>query len=166
MDTLDKLRHGQALVLQYAAQVLLNVSEGGPEVVGKVLAKEQLTADNAINTTIFGCTYATRIVLSFALELALKALISKHNNNPAPNIHNLSGLYNILSDLKNELDLDFENTKSSYIPDEIRSLSEIIYSHKYDFQNWRYLDHAENLMGDDIYILQYVICSVLNVYDS
>ena len=165
-NTPNKLRHGQALALQYAIQVLLNVSKGGSGLVCQILTPDQLTANNSVNTTALGCTYATRIILPFVLELALKGLIAKYNKDWAPTTHNLSCLYNTLSEnLRNELNLDFENIKSSCIPDEIRSLSEIIYNHNLDFENWRYLDKAEDLMTDDIYILQYIICSVLNVYN-
>ena len=167
IDTPNRLRHGQALALQYAAQVLLNVNRGGPQLVQRVLSPAQLGADNAVETTTLGCNYAARIVLPFVVELALKALIAKHNNDQAEGTHRLCRLHDALpANLQNELNHDFENIKRSQVPEETRSLRQVLLDHDNDFPDWRYLDDAEQMLADPIDALQYVVCSILNVYNN
>jgi len=165
-DTPNRLRHGQALALQYAAQILINVNRE-PELVQRVLSPAQLNARNAVETTILGCNYAARIVSPFIVEVALKALIAKHNNDQAEGTHHLCQLHDALvPHLQDELNRDFENVKSSQVPKERRSLREVLVDHDNDFPDWRYLDDTERLLADPIDTLQYVACSVLNVYNS
>lgn len=164
--TPNRLRHGQALALQYAAQILINVSRE-PQLVQRVLSPAQLNAKNAVRTTTLGCNYAARIVLPFIVEVALKALIAKHSNDQAEGTHRLCRLHDALpADLQDELNRDFENTKCSQVPEEARSLREVLVDHDNDFPDWRYLDDAEHLLAAPIDVLQYVACSVLNVYNS
>ena len=165
-DTPHGLRHGQALALQYALQILINVNRE-PQLVRRVLSPTQLNAENAVETTILGCNYATRIVLPFIVEVALKAIIAKHNNDQAEGTHRLYQLHDALpANLQDELNRDFENVKRSEIPEEMRSLRNVLVDHDNDFPDWRYLDDAEHLVVAPIDTLQYVACSVLNVYNS
>lgn len=165
-DTPNRLRHGQAVALQYAAQILINVNRE-PQLVQRVLSPAQLNAENAVNTTILGCQYAARIVLPFIVEVALKALIAKHSNDQAERTHRLCGLHDALpANVQDELNRDFENIKCSQIREETRSLRDVLVDHDNDFPDWRYLDDAEHLLADPIDALQYVACSVLNVYNS
>lgn len=165
-DTPNRLRHGQALALQYAAQILKNVNRE-PQLVHRVLSSAQLNAEIAVKSTILGCNYAARIVLPFIVELALKALIAKHRNDQAEGTHHSYRLHDALpANLQDELNCDFENVKRSQIPEETRSLREILIDHVNDFPDWRYLDDPEHLHADSIDGLQYVACSVLNVYNS
>lgn len=160
------LRHGQALGLQYAAQILINVNRT-PQIIRSVLAPRQLEAENAIDTTILGCHYATRILLPFIVEVALKALIAKHNNDQAEETHRLCRLYDALPEkLKNELCCDFERIKRSGLPSETRPLRKILEDHDNDFPDWRYLDDTEHLVSDAVDTLQYVACSVLTIYNN
>ena len=159
-------RHGQALALQYAAQILINVNRE-PRLVQRVLSPDQLKAGNAVDTTVLGCNYATKIMLPFIVELALKALIAKHNNDRSESTHSLCKLYDALpASLQDELNRDFENIRPSGIFAEPRSLREVLVDHNNDFPDWRYLDNAERLVVAPIDALQYVACSVLNVYNS
>ncbi len=133
----------------------------------RVLSSAQLNAEIAVKSTILGCNYAARIVLPFIVELALKALIAKHRNDQAEGTHHLYRLHDALpANLQDELNCDFENVKRSQIPEETRSLREILIDHDNDFPDWRYLDDPEHLHADSIDGLQYVACSVLNVYNS
>ena len=61
-ETSHRLRHGQALALQYAAQVLINLDRD-PRLVPRVLLPGQLNAANAVETALLGCGYAARILL-------------------------------------------------------------------------------------------------------
>ena len=164
--TPHRLRHGQAIALQYAAQILININRT-PQLIRSVLTPDQLNSENATETTILGCQYTTRILLPFIVEVALKALIAKHNNDQAEGTHQLCQLYDALpADLKNELCCDFEGLKRSEAPGETRSLRKILADHDNDFPDWRYLDDAEHLVSTPVDTLQYVACSVLNVYNS
>ncbi len=165
-ETPNRLRHGQALALQYAAQVLINVNRE-PQLVQRVLSPAQLGAENAVQTTTLGCNYAARIVLPFIVEVALKALIAKHSNDQAEGTHRLCRLHDALpANLQDELNRDFESTKCSQVPEETRSLRAVLVDHDNDFPEWRYLDDAEQLVAAPIDTLQYVACSVLNVYNN
>ena len=165
-DTPNRLRHGQAVALQYAAQILINVNRQ-PQLVQSVLSPPQLNTENAVETTTLGCNYAARILLPFILELALKALIAKHRNDQAEGTHRLCRLHDALpANLRDELNRDFEYIKSSQVPEETRSLREILIDHDNDFPDWRYLDDAEKLFAAPIETLQYVTCSVLNIYNN
>ena len=166
-NTPNRLRHGQALALQYAAQILINVNRGGPQIIQGVLSPAQLGAENAVKTATLGCRHAARIMLPFIVELALKALIARHGNDQAQRTHRLTRLYDALPvKLENKLNCDFETVKRSDIPGETRSLREILLDHDNDFHDWRYLDDPENLLVDSIYTLQFVACSVLNIYNN
>lgn len=164
--TPHRLRHGQAVALQYVAQILINIDRK-PQLIRSVLTPEHLKAENAIDATILGCHYTTRIVLPFIVEVALKALIAKHNCDQAEGTHRLCQLYDALPpDLKNALCCDFDELKSSEHPEETRPLRKILADHDNDFPDWRYLDDADNLVSSPVDTLQYVACSVLNVYNS
>ena len=164
-DTAHGLRHGQALALQYAVQILINVNSK-PQLLQHVLSPAQLSAENAVETTILGCNYANRIMLPFIVELALKALMAKHNNDEAERTHRLCQLHDALpANLKYKLKADFENIKRSEMLEETRSLRRVLVDHDNDFPNWRYLDDANDLVVAPIDMLQYVACSVLNVYN-
>lgn len=159
------LKHGQALALQFAVQILINVDRE-PQLVRHVLSSAQLNAKNAVETTNLGCNYAARIVLPFIVELALKALIAKHNNDQSERTHHLSKLYDALpTNLQHELNQDFENLKQTDVPEEVRSLHKVLVDHDNDFPEWRYLDDPQHLVAASVDTLQFVACSVLNVYN-
>ena len=165
-DTSHRLRHGQALALQYAAQVLINLDRE-PQIIPRVLSPAQLKAENSVQTTVLGCGYAVRIVLPFVVELALKGLVAKHNSGRAEPTHRLCRLHDALpAELQADLDHDFERVKLSETPEETRSLRQILLDHDNDFPDWRYLDDPEDLAVGPILTLQYVASSVLNVYNS
>lgn len=165
-DTPHGLRHGQALALQYAVQILINVRRQ-PQLVRHVMSPAQLSANNAVETTILGCNYANKIMLPFIVELALKALMAKHNNDEAERTHRLCELHDALpANLQDKLKRDFENIKRSEMLDETRSLRSVLFDHDNDFPNWRYLDDADLLVVAPIDTLQYVACSVLSVYNT
>ena len=160
------LRHGQALALQYAVQILINVSRE-PQLVRRVLSPAQLNAKNAVDTTILGCNYAARIALPFVVEVALKALIAKLNNDQSEGTHRLCKLYDALpANLQDQVNRDFDNLKRSEVPEETRTLRKVLVDHDNDFRDWRYLDDADHLVVASIDMLQFVACSVLNVYNS
>lgn len=164
--TSHRLRHGQALALQYAAQALINLDRN-PSLVPRVLSPGQLNAENAVETGRLGCTYAARILLPFVVELGLKALVAKHNNDQAKPTHHLCELHDALPpELRNALSDDFERIKFSETPTETRSLRQILIDHDNDFADWRYLDDAGSLVATPILTLQYVASSVLNVYND
>ena len=147
-------------------QILINVNRE-PQLVQRVLSPAQLNAENAVETTILGCNCATRIVLPFTVEVALKALIAKHSNHQAEGTHRLCQLHDALpANLQDELNRNFENVERSELPEEMRSLRNVLVDHDNDFLDWRYLDSAEHLVVAPIDTLQYVACSVLNVYNS
>ena len=159
------LRHGQAIALQYAAQVLLNARE--PQIVRRALSGEQLAATNAVSTAALGCEYATRLLLPFVVEIALKALIGKYNNDQRAWGHHLSELYDKLPlNVRVELEHDFAHIKGTEIPAETRSVRNILVDHHLDFPNWRYLDDQSTLANGPSDVLQYVACAILNVYNS
>ena len=159
------LRHGQALALQYAVQILMNVKRE-PEIVQRVLSAAALNAKNAVKTTVLGCEYATRIMLPLVVEVALKALVAKDNNDEAEGTHRLCELHDALRrNVQGELNREFEHIKRSELPVETRSLRGILADHDNDFLDWRYLDDADRLLGDSIDTLQYVACAVLSVYN-
>lgn len=165
-ETSHGLRHGQALALQYAAQVLINLDRD-PRLVPRVLSPGQLNAKNAVETALLGCDYAARIILPFTVEVALKALVAKHNDGRADPTHHLCELHDALPrELRDALSGDFERTKYSEAPEETRSLRQVLIDHDNDFPRWRYLDDAERLVTAPILTLQYVALSVLNVYNS
>ncbi len=166
MTAKEKTRHGQAIALQYALQILLNATHD-TRVVQLALSKTQLAAAGAVKTANLGCLYATRILSPFVVELALKALIARHSNDQTAHYHELSQLYDDLPPrVQDELETEFEHIKQSELPAETRCLKRILAAHNKDFTGWRYLDDPENLAGDPIYILQYVACAVLNVYNA
>ena len=103
----------------------------------------------------------------FVVELALKALVAKHNDDEVVQVHRLSKLYDELpARVQVELAGDFEHIKHTELLTETRSAREILVDHDNDFPDWRYLDDPSDLVGDPIDALQYVACSVLNVYHS
>ena len=161
-----RLRHGQALALQYAAQILINV-EHKPQIIPRVLSPAQLNAEKSINTALLGSGCAARIVLPFIVEVALKALIAKYNKGRTEPTHRLCQLHDALpGDPQAELYRDFESVKLTETPEETRSLRQVLVDHDNDFQDWRYLDDVERLTGTPVTTLQYVATSVLNVYNS
>ncbi|MDE0692004.1 MAG: hypothetical protein OXI55_07130, partial [Gammaproteobacteria bacterium] len=165
-NKLQRLRHGQALALQYAAQVLIN-SQREPQIIRRVLSGAQLAATNAVSTTALGCTYAARMLLPFVVELALKALIAKHNNDQEAWGHRLSKLYDKLPpNVQVELERDFEQIRRTEFPVETRTARRILADHDNDFPEWRYLDDPSELVSGSVDTLQYVACGVLNVYNS
>lgn len=165
MNDQRRLRHGQAVALQYALQVLLNANQR-PSLVRNVLSEAQLAAASAVDVASLGCGYAARVLSPFVVETALKALIAQRTGHPATPTHDLSALFNELPDsAQSELDRDFERIKLSEIPDETRSLREILVAHRHDFARWRYLDNPAGMaLQSDL--LQYVACAVLNVYNA
>ena len=121
-ETSHGLRHGQALALQYAAQVLINLDRD-PRLVPRVLSTGQLNAENAAETALLGCDYAARIILPFTVEVALKALVAKHNDGRVEPTHHLCQLHDALPrDLRDALSDDFEKIKFSEMPEETRFL--------------------------------------------
>ncbi len=163
---LHNLRHGQALALQYAAQILINATRE-PQVIRRALSGEQLAATNAVGTAALGCDYATRFLLPFVVELALKALVGKHGNDQGARGHHLSKLFDELpADVQAELERDFAHIKRTEMPAETRSARDILADHHHDFPDWRYLDDPGKLVSGPADTLQYVACSILNVYDS
>ena len=160
------LRHGQALALQYALQVLVNSSQS-PQVIERSLTEAQLAAANAIPTAALGCEYATRVLSPFVVELALKALIAKHGDSQVAHGHELSELFDDLPlGAQGDLEREFEHMKQSDMLAETRSLREILAAHSRDFTGWRYLDDPKSLEADPIDMLQYIGCAVLNVYNA
>ncbi len=165
-NELHRLRHGQALALQYAAQILLN-SQREPEIIRRVLSGAQLAATNAVSTTALGCKYAARMLLPFVVELALKALVAKHNNDQGAWGHRLSKLYDELPPkVQVELERDFEQVRRTEFPVETRTARRILADHDNDFPEWRYLDDPSKLVAGPIYTLQFVASAVLNIYNS
>ncbi len=163
---LAKLRHGQAVALQYALQVLLN-SARDRQVVQGALTTTQLAAKDAIETASLGCQLATRILSPFVVELALKALMARHRDGYVAHEHRLDKLYGALPQtLQDELAREFESVKQSELQFETRSLREILSVHSQDFTDWRYLDDSESLSSDPVDTLQYVGCAVPNVYNA
>ena len=164
-ESLRRRRHGQALTLQYAVQILIN-SKRQPQIIRHALSAEQLAATNAVSTTVLGCEYAARFLLPFVVELALKALVAKHNDDQAWG-HCLSKLYDELpANVQVKLERDFEQIKRTELPAETRSARRILADHDNDFPEWRYLDDPSKLVYGPIDTLQYVACAVLNVYNS
>ena len=165
MNDQHRLRHGQAVALQYALQVLLNASRQ-PDLVRRVLSEAQLSATRAADVASLGCGYAARFLSPFVVEVGLKALIAQRTGNPAEPTHDLSTLFDALPDsAQSELEREFERTKLSEIPNETRSLREVLVAHRADFARWRYLDNPEGLAGQND-LLQHVACTVLNVYNA
>jgi len=165
-NKLHRLRHGQALALQYAVQLLIN-SAREPEIVRRALSDAQTTAANAVSTAVLGCDYATRFMLPFVVELALKALIGKHNDDQGAWGHHLSELYDRLpANVQAELERDFAHIKGAEMPAETRTARKILADHDNDFPEWRYLDDPSKLTGGPVDTLQYVACAILNVYNS
>ncbi len=164
-DSFRRRRHGQALALQYAVQILINSSRE-PQVIRRALSGGQLAATNAVSTTALGCEYAVRFLSPFVVELALKALIAQHNNDEAWG-HHLSKLYDELpTDVQVDLERDFGQMRRTELPTETRSAREILADHDNDFPEWRYLDDPSKLVVGAIDTLQYVACAVLNVYNA
>lgn len=170
MDDQQRLRHGQAVALQYALQVLLNVGRR-PDLVRGVLSDTQLAAEGAVHSAVLGSGYAARILSPFVVEVALKALTAQRVGRRAAPTHDLVELYDGLHDdqspisAQSELDREFERIKMSEIPDETRSLREVLEAHGDNFVRWRYLDDPVGLEGQAD-LLQYVACAVLNVYNT
>lgn len=160
------MRHGQALAIQYALQILVNSSRS-PQVIESALTKAQLAATNAIQTAALGCEYVSRFLSPFVVELALKALLARHDDGLVAHGHGLSELFGDLPlGVQGDLEREFERMKQSDMPVETRSLREILAAHSRDFTGWRYLDDPESLGADPIDTLQYVACAVLNVYNA
>ena len=165
-NKLHRLRHGQALALQYATQILIN-SQREPQIIHRVLSGAQLAATNAVNTTALGCNCAARMLLPFVVELALKALIAKHNNDQGAWGHHLSKLYDELPpNVQVELERDFEQIRHTEFPVETKTARKILADHDNDFPEWRYLDDPSKPVGGPIYTLQHVASAVLNIYNS
>ncbi|MCQ3805466.1 MAG: hypothetical protein KTV45_15475 [Acidimicrobiia bacterium] len=166
MTAKEKTRHGQAIALQYALQILLNATRDS-RVVHLALSEAQLAAAGAVKTANLGCLYASRILSPFVVELALKALIARHNDDQVARYHELSQLYDDLPPrVQDELETEFDHIKQSELPAETGILKEILAEHNRDFTGWRYLDDPESLADGPIDILQYVACAVLNVYNA
>lgn len=166
MNTLHGLRHGQAVALQYVVQLLINLKRD-PQIARHVLSGSQLAATNAIQTTAVGCHYATGFLLPFVVELALKALVAKHNTDQVAKEHCLSKLYDDLPcNVQDRLKRDFEHIKLSELPHETRALRTVLSDHDNDFPDRRYLDDPQGLVNTPIDTLQYVASSVLNVYNT
>ncbi len=163
-DTPHGLRHGQSLALQYAVQILINVKRE-PEILQRALPATALNVKDAVKTTVLGCEYATRIMLPFVVEAALKTLVAKHNNDQAERTHRLCELHDALRrNVQGELKREFEHIKRSELPGEKRPLRKILADHDNDVTDWRCLEDAKRLLRDPIDALQYVACAVLSVY--
>ncbi len=67
--------------------------------------------------------------------------------------------------LQDQPNHDFENFKRSLVPEETRSLREVLLDHDNDFPDRRHLDDADQLLADSFGALRYVVCSALNVYN-
>ena len=165
-DELHRLRHGQALAIQYAAQILIN-SQRDPQIIRRALSGAQLAATNAVSTTALGCEYAARFLLPFVVELALKALVARHRNDQGAWGHRLSKLYDELpACVQVELERDFEQIRRTEFPVETRTVRKVLAGHDNDFPEWRYLDDPTKLVGGPIFTLQFVASAVLNVYNA
>lgn len=164
IDTSHKLRHGQALSLQYALFILTKLSRC-PKSIRSLFHGIRTVGDgDPAEMAGLGCFYATQIMVPFVAELAIKALIEKHGNNKAPNTHNLRVLHDNLSqELRDAVEQEFKKIKHSH---ETRSASDILGQHTMDFPGWRYLDSPEQIQTDPLDSLQFITYAVLTVYNE
>ena len=81
----EKLRHGQAMTMQWIGYLLQVVSEDisqGGVLTNKILGgAKSVGGSTPENNLVIGCTWVSNTLLSFATELALKAMLIKEKKN-------------------------------------------------------------------------------------
>ena len=162
----QKIRHGQALAMQWVAFALQKLSldaDSGGEKSGLLLGyQNSVDKTDGFKTLAIGCNYVIGFVLPLAIELALKSFIAKENSFP-PKIHNLSKLFaKISSSSRNKIERKYAELTDNV---DINSFSKLLGDHSNDFEDWRYLDNAEILKREEIK-LQYSLSAILEVYNQ
>lgn len=164
----EKLRHGQALAIQWVTFLLQKVVEdidNGGEKTRELIGNAQSVGKfNDLKTIALGYHYVLGSALPLAIELALKALLLKEGVTPR-RTHDLLSLYSGLPELTRTMLQDKFQTL-----DEIDGYSErmslILENHRTDFPDWRYLDSAGKLFKEENKKLQIAICTLLEIYNS
>lgn len=160
----EKLRHGQALAMQWVVYSLQkmnsDIKNNGGVTKNLIGDAKSVNGSNDLDTLATGCDYVVNFVLPFAIELALKSLLLKEGKT-AGRIHGLLDLYNKLPEsTRNSLQDNYiKNQKVERI-----TFEKLLDNHKDDFINWRYLENAE-LLNKDEKKMQLALCSILDIYN-
>jgi HEPN domain-containing protein len=158
-------RKGQTLSMQWVIFLLQSVQRDismGGEITRLVLndAKSH-GGDNDYNALQTGCTYTLNFLLPLTIELGLKALILKENNEP-PKVHNLIKLHNNLTkETKENVQIQFRKLSEGDF-----KVIDLLEKHKNDFENWRYLDDPSNCPGGDDVMMQYLVSAILDILET
>ncbi|MFV0421069.1 HEPN domain-containing protein [Oleidesulfovibrio sp.] len=163
MDTESKLRHGQAMSMQWVGyllrQVIADIDHGGANTINILKHARSVDSSTGLIPLKAGCTYVEQFFLAFAIELGLKALLLDEGVAP-PFKHDLSYLYNTLTkDTKERLQTAMDSMAPTL------DMSIFFQTHKDDFINWRYLENIE-LQETAPQELHLVICAILDVYNK
>ncbi|GAA0742110.1 hypothetical protein [Clostridium oceanicum] len=170
-----ELLNGQAMSLQWATYLLsmaekdININDG--KVVKKLLCNAKtVTGSMSYEALEMGCLYASNFLLPFAIELALKSLLKKCQikySKKGQDGHNLEKLFEQLKQDKCKRDIQTKiQRKYENLSDGISgSIKDILFQHKLDFTQWRYLDNPKNLRVQTKK-LQFVLCAILEIYDK
>lgn len=163
--TSDK-RQGHAIALQHAAAVLTRMANKPNRLMS--LGLESARTRESTEAAALGCLFAARILCPLIVELALKALIDRTNDDDAPRTHDLSDLFEQLSlDIQETISQEFDRIKREhyYLEDE-RTLKQVFLDHRLEFVGWRYLDRPDDLAGIRLETFNYAICAILNIYED
>lgn len=164
----EKLRHGQALAMQWVAFAMQKIStdvKSGGKITESLLGDATtIKGTSGLETLSIGCVYVTNFVLPLAIELSLKALIEKEGKT-YPQTHNLLKLFNLLSlKTQNILEIQYHSHSENNLAGSCECLRELLENHQQDFEGWRYLDEASTLKREE-FKLQYALTTILDIYE-
>ena len=164
-----KLRHGQALSMQWVSYLIGMIYEdtlqGGSSTKALLKGARSVGGGFPIKAWNLACLNALNVFLPFTMELALKSLLTERKRS-----HDLLALYKALPiNTQNKIEDEFQKLKqeNGFREGQLITLLE---SHRQDFERWRYLDDKD-LKGlvhseDDWKEMHYGVCAILNVYNS
>ena len=167
--SIAKLRHGQAMSMQYVGFLLQKIIAQGNQGVALTTllgSTRSVGGTDARALTVLGCIWVENIVIALAIELSLKALLAKECGSDL-HTHDLLRLFNKLQpETQEEIETKFHEHRKEMMTLREASMRELLEDHRNDFVNWRYLDkNIEPLMSEGK-ALQITICSILDVYNS
>ena len=161
LDSTNNLLHGQAIAMQYVVYLLqmMATHEGISALTSLLRNVRSVGGTEVVTTTSLGCNWASNILSSLTVELALKALLLKESGH-YKHTHDLLELYSSLPDrVQARLECEYAERCT-------RSLRELFVVHREDFVKWRYLDEDVDSLQSENIELQYAICTILDVHND
>lgn len=168
-ENLAARRRGEAMAMQWVGfalqKIIADTAQGGN--LANMLLGEARSVGGEKGTSILklGCAWTQNVVLAFAVELSLKALLVKQDGHHE-HTHKLVDLYDKLSEeTQNKIESEYLKALEEGGSKSDKSLIQLLTDHQDDFVEWRYLDNVDENLDSEPNELQLAICAILNVYE-